>query len=292
MEAWCRGSRSLAWVPTWARAASCGAWIVGLAAFGAGCAHADSARTKTATEVVPPSPAASVTPRGVASSGKVDDLSAQETGAPDPSPEVSASKVKTPKLRVIRLAPDGIAEARSGSEAASVTSVGALPPGALPVVSDDRIGTRIDVDEPSSKEVDPLRSSARDPEAKKAFGRAVARIKSKDYEGALDAFSAFIIKWPDHPSADLALFYRGESYMAKDDVPRALEQFEGVVARYPRSSKTPEAWLKVGVCHARLGNAEKADESFKELKKRFPRADAARRIPKKSTDGTYLEVHR
>jgi tol-pal system protein YbgF len=125
----------------------------------------------------------------------------------------------------------------------------------------------------------PSRSSALDPQAKPAYDAAISLVNGRQYDRALDALAAFLVKWPDHPYADNAMYWRGECYFAKADYSRASEQFEGVVSRFPAGNKVPDALLKLGLCQQKLGNAANAKAWFDRLSQQFPRSDAARRIP-------------
>jgi tol-pal system protein YbgF len=123
------------------------------------------------------------------------------------------------------------------------------------------------------------RPSALDPEAKPAYDAALALVNARQYDRALDALAAFLIKYPDHPYADNAMFWRGECYFAKGDYLHAAEQFEGTITRFPAGNKAPDALLKLGMSHQKLGNPVKAKEVFDRLAQTYPRSEAARRIP-------------
>ena len=125
------------------------------------------------------------------------------------------------------------------------------------------------------------RPSALDPEAKRSYDAALALVNGKQYGPALDAFAAFLVKYPDHPYADNAMYWRGECYFAQGEYLRAVEQFDGVVARFPLGGKTSDALLKLGICQQKLGNPTKAKEYFDKLGREWPRSDAARHIPEK-----------
>jgi tol-pal system protein YbgF len=123
--------------------------------------------------------------------------------------------------------------------------------------------------------------SALDPEARKAYDAALALVNNKQYSQGLDAFAAFLVKYPDHPYAANAMYWRGECYFAQGDYVRAAEQFDGVVARFPLGAKTPDALLKLGICQQKLQNGAKAQTYFDKLAREWPRSDAARKIPPK-----------
>jgi tol-pal system protein YbgF len=123
------------------------------------------------------------------------------------------------------------------------------------------------------------RPSALDPDARKAYDSALAMVNAKQYDQALDAFSGFLVRWPDHPYADNATYWRGECYFAKGEYARALEQFDGLIARFPLGNKAPDALLKAGISQQKLGNPSKATVFFDKLRRDFPKSDAAKRIP-------------
>jgi tol-pal system protein YbgF len=118
-----------------------------------------------------------------------------------------------------------------------------------------------------------------DPEAKRAYDAALSLVNARQYGPALAALAAFLVKWPDHPYVDHAMYWRGECYFAQGDYTAALEQFDGVIARFPAGSKAPDALLKLGICHQKLGRAAQAKASFDRLLQEYPQSDAARRAP-------------
>jgi tol-pal system protein YbgF len=127
--------------------------------------------------------------------------------------------------------------------------------------------------------------SALDEEARRSYDAALALVNGRKYDQALEAFAAFLVKWPDHPNADNAMYWRGESYYAKGEFARAAEEFEGATLRFPLGNKVPDCLLKLGLCQEKLGNEGKAKSYFDRLAREFPRSEAARRIP---TDRTRV----
>ncbi len=123
-------------------------------------------------------------------------------------------------------------------------------------------------------------SSVSSPEAKKGYDTALALVRSKQYDQALDALTSFLVRFPDHPYAENATYWRGECFYAKADYGRAAEQFEGVIARFPFGNKASDAMLKLGLCQQRLGALDQASKTFAELSERYPKSDAARQIPR------------
>jgi tol-pal system protein YbgF len=127
--------------------------------------------------------------------------------------------------------------------------------------------------------------SALDAEARRSYDAALALVNARQYDQALAAFATFLVKWPDHPNADNAMYWRGESYYAKGEYARAAEEFEGATLRFPLGNKVPDCLLKLGLSQEKLGNEAKAKTYFDRLMREFPRSEAARRIP---TDRTRM----
>jgi tol-pal system protein YbgF len=124
---------------------------------------------------------------------------------------------------------------------------------------------------------------ALDPDARKAYDAALALVDAKRYDRALEALSAFLGRYPDHPYAENATYWRGECYFARGEYLRAAEQFEAVISRYS-GNKAPDALLKMGMAHDRLGSPERAKEYWERLRRDYPRSDAAKKIPGSRND--------
>jgi tol-pal system protein YbgF len=117
------------------------------------------------------------------------------------------------------------------------------------------------------------------PEAKRDYDAALALARGKQHDKALQAFTAFLVRFPDHPNAENAMYWRGECFYATGAFARAVEEFEGLVARFPYGNKAADALLKLGLSHEKVGAKEQAEKTFAELKDRYPKSDAARLIP-------------
>ena len=184
-------------------------------------------------------------------------------------------------LRVIRLGPglanDGPSAEGSGAASddngSSVDGVGDGEGQTRPVIAASGAGGR------RGKASRETSGSANDPEARRAYDAALAKVNKKDYPGALDAFTAFLVHWPDHPRADNAMYWRGECYYAQGDFARAADELSGVLARFPDGNKAPDALLKLGMSEQKLGKTSEAQEAFGRLQHEFPHADATKKIP-------------
>jgi tol-pal system protein YbgF len=127
------------------------------------------------------------------------------------------------------------------------------------------------------------RPAALDPDARVAYDAARNLVVARKYREALDAFTAFLVKWPDHPMADNAMYWRGECFIAQGDYAHAEQELEGALARFPLGNKTPDILLKLGIVEDKLGHADKSRGYFDKLAQDFPKSEAARRIPQSAT---------
>lgn len=186
-----------------------------------------------------------------------------------------ASSTPTPQLRVVHLDADGSipkSDVADDPNDSSVRPVLQLTGTATP----SRSGGKTSADSFSRK----TRADAAvfDPQAKRAYDQALALALGKKYDEALDAFAAFLVKWPDHPNADNATYWRGECYFAKGNFDQAAEQFEGVIARFPFGNKVPDALLKLGATYEKLGDAPRSQQALDRLQRDYPRSEAARKM--------------
>ena len=128
-------------------------------------------------------------------------------------------------------------------------------------------------------------SPSLDLDAKPAYEAALALVQQKQYDRGLEALNAFLVRFPDHPYVENAMYWRGEAYFAQGDYAHANEQFEAVLARFGGGKKAPDALLKLGMGQDRLGQPARARETYDRLKNEFSKSDAAKRIPSGSGAG-------
>jgi tol-pal system protein YbgF len=229
------------------------------------------------------------------------DLRASDINPPAPPARSDSAPVATPRLRVVHVGPDGVEESSPPAETAG--SLDAADPadtsprphikiqgtggdttvtsgkGRARRVRNDRIEEIVPSSDTSAGGGSGGAPSALDPEAKRAYDAALALVNAKKYPQALEALAGFLVKWPDHPNADNAMFWRGECYYAQGQYAQAVEQFEGTIARFPLGNKLPDAILKLGLSRQHMGDPAGARAQFERLRRDFPHADATRRIP-------------
>jgi tol-pal system protein YbgF len=228
-----------------------------------------------------------------------------------PARAISAP-IATPRLRVVHLGADGTEEAGSAGETAAAvggpdaddgTRVRIQGSGREAVILNDK-GAKPKRAQDGATGSDTVsftnanigsalashsssRGVALDEDAKHAYDAALGLVNAKHYPEALEALAGFLVRWPDHPNADNAMYWRGECYFAQGDYASAAKEFDGLVARFPTGNKAPDALLKLGISAQRQGDSALARQQFDRLRHDFPRSDAAKHIPAsaRSTSG-------
>jgi len=115
-----------------------------------------------------------------------------------------------------------------------------------------------------------------DPSAETLYNRAFDALKAARYPEAIEGMKVFLAAHPQHPLADNAQYWLGQTYYLSRDYERAVEAFSAVGGRSPDRSKAPDALLKKGLSEIELKRNDDARRSFGELLQRYPDSDAAR----------------
>jgi tol-pal system protein YbgF len=191
-----------------------------------------------------------------------------------PRPDASAARARPP-LKVVRIDETGAPAAADTAPAVP------LLPGEGEALETDEEGERPVVSATGVRV--PGRAgrggpSALSPEAGRDYDGALALVKGKQYDKAIDQFAAFLVRYPDHPHANNAMYWRGECFYAKGDYARAAQEFEGLIARFPVGTKVPDAMLKLGMTQKKLGQDDRAEKTFAQLRERYPNSQAARQL--------------
>ncbi len=237
-----------------------------------GCAHADGAADRQMADL------RDSLGKLAAERDRTNDRALLDDSDTKPPPAPAAPR-KAGSLRTVQIGDDEGRESDDPNDPSARPEIrlqGGGGGGSRPARSSRTRGREEDV------RTDTPRSSSIDPEAKKVYEAALAQVNGKQYDRALESLSAFLVRFPDHPYAENATYWRGECYYARGEYLRAAEQFEAVVAR-GAGMKAPDALLKIGACHERLGASDRAKEYWDRLRREFPRSDAARKIPGSDT---------
>ncbi len=175
--------------------------------------------------------------------------------------EEEEEELPTPTLRVTKLTPTPVKSktvsrsSRAAFEEDVVDDASIDEPGRRPLLSlqgdardrrPEGASSGVESAEASSTwQSEGPRPSALDPAARASYKNAYRIYQEHKPREALDAFAAFVLKYPDHPYVEQATYWRGECYVALGDRAHALEQFRGVTARFPGTPKAREAEARI-----------------------------------------------
>jgi len=112
-------------------------------------------------------------------------------------------------------------------------------------------------------------------EALTLYDEGYTLFHEQRYADAVTRFERYTTLYPNTELTDNALFWVGECHYALKDFEAALEAFTATVARYPDGNKVADALLKAGKSLMALGEQEEARRTFEEVVNRFPNAAAA-----------------
>ncbi|NOX88563.1 MAG: tetratricopeptide repeat protein [Calditrichaeota bacterium] len=101
------------------------------------------------------------------------------------------------------------------------------------------------------------------------YEQARQAFEARDYQTALTMFQALLAANANHPLADNAQYWIGESHYALKQYDAAIIDFQKVFT-FPNSNKLSDAQFKLVLCYLRKGEVEKAREEFDRLKSEFP----------------------
>ncbi|UTV28591.1 tol-pal system protein YbgF [Photobacterium atrarenae] len=109
-----------------------------------------------------------------------------------------------------------------------------------------------------------------------AYEKAVNLIlKEKDYNGAVDAFQAFLTAYPESVYQPNAHYWLGQLYFTQNKLPEASKQFKAV-ASFEDSNKRADAMLKLGVIAERSKQVDEAKKLYQQVIKRYPDSTSSR----------------
>lgn len=100
-------------------------------------------------------------------------------------------------------------------------------------------------------------------------------VKNKQFDEALTALQAFVIKYPHGGYTANAEYWIGELYMVKGNYAQAIDHFNVVLHDFPSSSKSGASLLKIGYALAASGKTAEARERLLEVIKKYPDTNTA-----------------
>jgi TolA-binding protein len=185
-------------------------------------------------------------------------LEAVERGRRGAAPAVDAEAAgDRPELEVVRLVPPTPEEAET--QESTRIRIRSTPGG---LVEEDASGGGKDV------------SSTPAADLKKAKDL----YEKKSWDGAIAAFSSFLVKHPRDPAVPEVTLLRGLAYATKNDPGKAASQLEAVVESYPESAAAPEALLELVKVRNKLGDKAGAEKARDRLLSTYPKSSAAKKL--------------
>ncbi|MDZ7337093.1 MAG: tetratricopeptide repeat protein [candidate division KSB1 bacterium] len=124
-------------------------------------------------------------------------------------------------------------------------------------------------DELRKKRVAPAAAPAVTGAFSASYEDALRSYYSRDYNGAIQKFTALLQEYPDHRLASNCQYWIGESYFGLGDYSAARDAFEKVFS-YASSYKKDDATLMIGRCYMKLGDNERARSSMEALLRDYP----------------------
>ena len=116
--------------------------------------------------------------------------------------------------------------------------------------------------------------------ATRLYDSGMNAFASRNYKGAVKAFTDFTKTFPDHTLASNAHFWRGESYYQLKDYAGAALAYQDVIQKFPGSGKLQSAMLKQGMSFYYAGKKDAAKLRLDELIKKYPSSPEAGRAKK------------
>ncbi|STO57103.1 tol-pal system protein YbgF [Grimontia hollisae] len=104
-------------------------------------------------------------------------------------------------------------------------------------------------------------------------------LKKKNYAGAVDAFNAFLTKYPESIYKPNAHYWLGQLYFSKSQLDDAKKNFTAV-SQFAKSSKRADALLKLGIIAERQSDGASAKAFFEQVVKEYPGTTTAKQAQK------------
>jgi len=109
----------------------------------------------------------------------------------------------------------------------------------------------------------------------RAYDAASGLFRKNDFVGAINAFRAFVLEYPQSQLAANAEYWIGISFANLKDYKSAVSVQEAVLKNYPQSPKASDALLAIAAVQAEQGDLGSARNTLEDIIARFPASEAA-----------------
>lgn len=110
-----------------------------------------------------------------------------------------------------------------------------------------------------------------------AYDAALQMYRTGRFAEAEAAFQAFLEVYSNSRLVPNALYWKGETFYARQNFTDAIFAFKDVQTRFPRDLKTPDSLLKTAMAYQKLGDAANASLHLAVLYEDWPKAEATLR---------------
>jgi tol-pal system protein YbgF len=112
-------------------------------------------------------------------------------------------------------------------------------------------------------------------EAPDQYRSALALVRQKEYDRAIQQFREFLRTNADSPLAGNAHYWIGECYYTLGDYSQAILQYNEVRQHFARSDRAAPALLKIGLSFLEMGNKSEARLAFQKVVNDYPTSPEA-----------------
>ena len=94
------------------------------------------------------------------------------------------------------------------------------------------------------------------------YANAYGFVKSREYEKAIEAFKAYVARYPDDRYTPNAWYWLGEMHVTVEpqNLEASAKAFQNLLSAYPDNNKVPAAMYKLGTVYFLQGDKQKARE--------------------------------
>jgi len=109
----------------------------------------------------------------------------------------------------------------------------------------------------------------------RAYDAASNLFRKNDFSGAINAFRAFVLEYPQSQLAPNAEYWIGISFANLKDYKNAVAVQEALLKNYPQSPKASDALLAIAAVQVEQGDHGSARNTLEDIIARFPASEAA-----------------
>lgn len=102
------------------------------------------------------------------------------------------------------------------------------------------------------------------------YDDAFALLRQNKYDEAINAFNAFLQKYPEHELGGNVYYWLGEAYYVQNNFEKASLQFARGFQSFPKSGKAPDSLLKLSLSLEKMNKKAEACTTLDKLSREFP----------------------